>query len=287
MKITLLRSLLLVGAFLCFGWAQAQEVSGTVSDANGPLPGASVVVKGTTTGTQTDFDGNYTLDGVDANAVLVFSYIGYSTQEVPVNGRSTINVVLEEDAQALDEVVIIGYGQTTVKDATGAIAAVTSEEFNGGVINSPEQLIQGKTAGVNVQQVSGEPGAGIQINIRGANSVRANNNPLFVVDGVPLFGQNTDAVGDTGDGASEQGNPLNFLNPNDIESMSILKDASATAIYGSRGANGVVIITTKSGKGNWNGLPASASPRRCVSLTCWTANSSSMPLNFTGEHEVM
>ncbi|MFZ9029676.1 MAG: SusC/RagA family TonB-linked outer membrane protein [Robiginitalea sp.] len=253
MKITLLRSLLLVGAFLCFGWAQAQEVSGTVSDANGPLPGASVVVKGTTNGTQTDFDGNYTLDGVDANAVLVFSYIGYATQEVPVNGRSTINVTLEEDAQALDEVVIIGYGQTTVKDATGAIAAVTSEEFNGGVINSPEQLIQGKTAGVNVQQVSGEPGAGIQVNIRGANSVRASNNPLFVVDGVPLFGQNTDAVGDTGAGASEQGNPLNFLNPNDIESMSILKDASATAIYGSRGANGVVIITTKSGKGATGG----------------------------------
>jgi len=247
MKITLLRSLLLVGAFLCFGWAQAQEVSGTVSDASGPLPGASVVVKGTTNGTQTDFDGNYTLDGVDSNAVLVFSYIGYSTQEVPVNGRSTINVVLEEDAQALDEVVIIGYGQTTVKDATGAVAAVTSDEFNGGVINSPEQLIQGKTAGVNVQQVSGEPGAGIQINIRGANSVRANNNPLFVVDGVPLFGQNTDASGDTGDGATEVGNPLNFLNPNDIESMSILKDASATSIYGSRGANGVVIITTKKG----------------------------------------
>jgi iron complex outermembrane receptor protein len=161
--------------------------------------------------------------------------------------------VLEEDAQALDEVVIIGYGQTTVKDATGAIAAVTSEEFNRGVINSPEQLIQGKTAGVNVQQVSGEPGAGININIRGANSVRANNNPLFVVDGVPLFGENTDASGDSGDGATEVGNPLNFLNPSDIESMSILKDASATAIYGSRGANGVVIITTKSGKGSTGG----------------------------------
>ncbi|MCO5724607.1 SusC/RagA family TonB-linked outer membrane protein [Robiginitalea marina] len=253
MKITLLRSLLLVGAFLCFGWAQAQEVSGNVSDANGPLPGASVVVKGTTTGTQTDFDGNYTLDGVDANAVLVFSYIGYSTQEVPVNGRSTINVTLQEDAQALDEVVIIGYGQTTVKDATGSVASVTSDEFNGGVISSPEQLIQGKTAGVNIQQTSGEPGAGINVNIRGANSVRASNNPLFVVDGVPLFGQNTDASGDTGQGGSEVGNPLNFLNPNDIESISILKDASATAIYGSRGANGVVIITTKSGRGATGG----------------------------------
>ncbi|MGB5652326.1 MAG: carboxypeptidase-like regulatory domain-containing protein, partial [Robiginitalea sp.] len=253
MKITLLRSLLLVGAFLCFGWAQAQEVSGNVSDAAGPLPGASVVVKGTTNGTQTDFDGNYTLDGVDGNAVLVFSYIGYSTQEVAVSGRSSISVVLQEDAQALDEVVIIGYGSTTVKDATGSVAAVTSDEFNGGVISSPEQLIQGKAAGVNIQQVSGEPGAGINVNIRGANSVRASNNPLFVVDGVPLFGQNTDATGDSGDGQTEVGNPLNFLNPNDIESMSILKDASATAIYGSRGANGVIIITTKSGKGSEGG----------------------------------
>ncbi|MDC6352851.1 MULTISPECIES: SusC/RagA family TonB-linked outer membrane protein [Robiginitalea] len=248
MKITLLKSLMLVGAFLCFGAAQAQEVSGTVSDAAGPLPGASVVVQGTTTGTQTDFDGNYTLDGVPGDAVLVFSYIGYATQEVPVNGRSTINVTMEEDAQALDEVVIIGYGQTTVKDATGSVTAVSSEDFNSGVIASPEQLIQGKTAGVNISQTSGEPGAGIQVNIRGANSVRANNNPLFVVDGVPLFGQNTDASGDTGNGGSDVGNPLNFLNPNDIESISILKDASATAIYGSRGANGVVIITTKSGR---------------------------------------
>ncbi len=254
MKITLLKSLLLVGAFLCFGLAQAQEVSGTVSDANGPLPGASVVVKGTTTGTQTDFDGNFTLEVPSSDAVLVISYIGYSTQEVAVNGRSTIDVVLQEDATALEEVVIIGYGQTTVKDATGAVTAVTSEDFNGGVITSPEQLIQGKTAGVNIQQVSGEPGAGVQVNIRGSNSVRANNNPLFVVDGVPLFGQNTDASGDTGNGASEVGNPLNFLNPSDIESISILKDASATAIYGSRGANGVVIITTKSGKAAAGGL---------------------------------
>ena len=272
MKITLLKSLLLVGAFLCFGAVQAQEVSGTVSDATGPLPGASVVVQGTTTGTQTDFDGNYTLDGVPGDAVLVFSYIGYATQEVPVNGRSTINVTLEEDAQALDEVVIIGYGQTTVKDATGSVTAVTSEDFNAGVIASPEQLIQGKTAGVNISQTSGEPGAGIQVNIRGSNSVRGNNNPLFVVDGVPLFGQNTDATGDTGQGGSEAGNPLNFLNPNDIESISILKDASATAIYGSRGANGVVIITTKSGRAasggkfEWNSNLSISTPVRQFDL---------------------
>ena len=254
MKITLLKSFLLVGAIFCFGLVEAQEVSGTVSDANGPLPGASVVLQGTTTGTQTDFDGNYTLSNVDPNGTLVFSYIGYSTQEVAVNGQTTINVVLQEDAQALDEVVIIGYGTTTVEDATGAVAAVTAEDFNTGVIASPEQLIAGKTAGVNIQQASGEPGAGIRLNIRGSNSVRANNNPLFVVDGIPLSGEDTAPGADTGDGATSPRNPLNFINPTDIESISILKDASATAIYGSRGANGVVIITTKSGKAASGGV---------------------------------
>ena len=254
MKITLLRSLFMVGAFLCFGLTQAQEVTGTVSDANGPLPGASVVVKGTTTGTQTDFDGNYTIEA-GSDATLVFSYVGFSTQEIAVNGQSTINVTMLEDAEALEEVVVIGYGTTTVKDATGSVTAVSAEDFNGGVIASPEQLIQGKTAGVTIQQTSGEPGAGISINIRGSNSVRANNNPLFVVDGVPLSGENTSPQGNAGNGGgTAQRNPLNFLNPADIESISVLKDASATAIYGSRGANGVVIITTKSGKGSQGGV---------------------------------
>lgn len=254
MKINLLKSLMLVGAFLCFGYAQAQEVTGNVSDASGPLPGASVVVKGTTSGAQTDFDGNYTLDNVDNDATLVFSYIGYSAQEVAVNGQSTINVTLVEDAEALEEVIVIGYGTTTIKDATGSVSSVSAKDFNGGVIASPEQLIQGKTAGVNIQQTSGEPGAGISINIRGNKSVRANNNPLFVVDGVPLSGESTSPEGNSGLGASAVRNPLNFLNPSDIESISILKDASATAIYGSRGANGVVIITTKTGKAGQDGL---------------------------------
>ncbi|WP_420603932.1 SusC/RagA family TonB-linked outer membrane protein [Flagellimonas sp.] len=254
MKITLLKSFLLLGAFLCFGIAKAQTVSGTVSDANGPLPGASVLVKGTTNGTQTDFDGNYTLNNVDNGSVIVFSYIGFSTQEITFNGQPSINVTLQEDAQALDEVVIIGYGTTTIKDATGSVAAVTSEDFNGGVIASPEQLIQGKTAGVQITQASGAPGDGVAIRIRGTNSVRSNNNPLFVVDGVPLSGASTSpSTGDTGLGTSTSSNPLNFLNPSDIESISVLKDASATAIYGSRGANGVVIITTKDGRGTTGG----------------------------------
>ncbi len=253
MKITLTKSFLFVAAFLCFGLMQAQEVSGSVSDANGPLPGASIVEKGTTNGTQTDFDGNFTIS-VGENATLVISYVGFKTSEIVVNGRTSISVTLEEDAQALEEVVIIGYGTTTVKDATGSVAAVTADDFNGGVISSPEQLIQGKTAGVQITQTSGEPGAGVEFRIRGTNSVRSNNNPLFVVDGIPLAGDDTSAQGqDVGFGTSAAKNPLNFLNPSDIQSISVLKDASATAIYGSRGANGVVIITTKSGKGGASG----------------------------------
>ncbi|NJB71824.1 iron complex outermembrane receptor protein [Saonia flava] len=255
MKITLLKSYLLIGAFLCFGLAKAQDVSGSVSDANGPLPGASVLVKGTTNGTQTDFDGNYTISNVDSDATLVFSYIGFKTTEIAVNGQSTINVTLDEDAEALEEVIIIGYGTTTVKDATGSVSAVTAEDFNGGVISSPEQLIQGKTAGVQIAQSSGEPGAGVNIRIRGSNSIRSNNNPLFVVDGIPISGESTTpSGGDVINGSNASRNPLSFINPSDIESISILKDASATAIYGSRGANGVVIVTTKSGKTGQGGV---------------------------------
>lgn len=252
MKNKLLTKLLLLPVILLMGsTAFAQmTVSGTVTDANGPVPGVNVVVQGTSTGAQTDFDGNYSISDVANDATLIFSYIGYATQEVAVNGQSTVDVTLAEDAQALAEVVVIGYGTTTVQDATGSVTAVTAEDFNQGVITSPEQLIQGKTAGVQISQSNGEPGAGIDIRIRGAASVRSNNNPLFVVDGIPLSGGNTSAeTANTGIGSNSAKNPLAFINPNDIESISILKDASAAAIYGSRGANGVVFITTKSGKG--------------------------------------
>lgn len=251
MKIHLFKNLTLIFAIFAYGTVQAQTtVSGTVSDALGPLPGANILVKGTTNGTQSDFDGNFTLEDVSEDAVLVFSYVGFKTREIAVDGRSAINVVMEEDAHALDEVVIIGYGETTRRDATGSVVSVKAEDFNKGVIASPEELIQGKSAGVQITSSSGEPGAGINIRIRGTSSVRSNNNPLFVVDGIPLAGDETSSGGaDIGRGTSSSKNPLNFINPSDIASIDVLKDASATAIYGSRGANGVVIITTKSGRG--------------------------------------
>ena len=249
MKFKLLKQLLFLSIMLSSSILLAQTVSGTVTDANGPLPGVNVIVKGTTQGVTTDFDGNYTIENVPSDAVLVFSFVGYATQEVPVNGQSTINVTLQEDAQALDEVVIVGYGQTTVRDATGAIESVKAEELNKGVTTSPNELIQGRVSGVQVVQASGEPGAGSAIRIRGVGSPRAGNDPLIVVDGVPLNNAVQGAGGaDFGFGTSTSRNPLAFINSNDIESMTVLKDASATAIYGSRAANGVILITTKKGK---------------------------------------
>lgn len=232
------------------GYAQ-QTVTGrvTAADDGSGIPGVNILEKGTSNGSVTDADGNFRIS-VGSNATLVFSFVGYSTQEVAVGGQRTLNVSLQSDVTSLSEVVVIGYGEVRVKDATGAVASVSSKDFNGGIIASPEQLIQGKTAGVQITQSTGAPGAGIQIRIRGTNSIRSNNNPLFVVDGVPLSGGTQPSSADVGYGTIADTNPLNFLNPSDIESMSILKDASATAIYGSRGANGVVIITTKSGRGN-------------------------------------
>ncbi len=232
------------------GFAQERSVSGKVtsSDDGSGIPGVNILEKGTTNGTVSDADGNFTIS-VGASSTLVFSFIGFATQEVTVGSQSSLNVSLKSDVTALSEVVVIGYGTVKVNDATGAVAAVRSEDFNGGIISSPEQLIQGKTAGVQITSTSGAPGAGVNLRIRGTSSIRSNNNPLFVVDGVPLAGGGNPGPADVGFGSNQDTNPLNFLNPNDIESMNILKDASATAIYGSRGANGVVLITTKTGKG--------------------------------------
>lgn len=223
-----------------FAVAQQQKsITGKVTDARGQtLPGVSVLAKGTTAGTVTDADGNFQLS-VPLNAeTLVFSFVGMKAQEVSLEGKTSLAIVLEEDAIGLEEVVAIGYGNQQKKDITGAVSSVKSGEFNKGIINSPEQLLQGKVSGVNVTSSSGAPGSGQRIIIRGQGSIRQGTGPLFVIDGFP--------VGLAGTGSADS--PLNFINPEDIESMDVLKDASATAIYGSRGANGVILITTKKGK---------------------------------------
>lgn len=230
--------------------AQDVNVSGKVTDAKtGGIPGVTITVKGTTKGTNTDVEGNYQIS-VPGNTTLTFSAIGYETKDVPVGNKSVVDVVLSEDVKALEEVIVVGYGTVKKKDATGAVSALGSKDFQKGIVTSPEQLMQGRVAGVQITQSSGEPGGGINVRIRGTSSVLGGNNPLFVIDGVPLSGDNTSSGGDNqGVGRQPAKNPLNFLNPDDIASMDILKDASATAIYGSRGANGVVLITTKRGRG--------------------------------------
>ena len=229
----LVMTLLSVQAF-----AQNGSVSGTVKETSGTgLPGVNIVIKGSTQGTQSDADGNFRLANVPANATLIFSFIGKTTQEVAVGGQSVLNVLLADDAKSLQEVVVIGYGTQRKQDLTGSIATVSSRDFQQGQITNPEQLVAGKIAGVQITPGSGAPGSGSQIRIRGGSSLNANNDPLIVVDGVPL--DNT--------GVSGASNALSFINPNDIETFTVLKDASATAIYGSRASNGVILITTKKG----------------------------------------
>ncbi|MXV53193.1 SusC/RagA family TonB-linked outer membrane protein [Pedobacter sp. HMF7647] len=237
-------------AFAMSVQAQNRVVEGKVTDRkdNSPLIGVSVIVKGATTGTRTDANGAYRLSVPTSAQALIFTYLGYERQEVAINSRTTINASLSSSSTSLNEVVVVGYGTQRVRDATGAVASIGTKDFNKGVIASPEQLLQGRVPGVQVTPASGEPGAGININIRGATSIRSNNNPLFVIDGVPLDASGPTTGGmDAGAGMSSARNPLSFLNPADIENISVLKDASAAAIYGSRGANGVVLITTKKG----------------------------------------
>lgn len=214
-------------------------VTGTVTDAqtNETLPGVNISIKGTTMGTSTDAEGTYSLHVPSQQDTLVFSYVGYTRQQIPINGRSTINVALEPDIQNLQDLVVIGYGTQEKEDNTGSVTSISADEFNEGAITSPQELFQGKAAGVTVTSNDGAPGSGATIRIRGGSSLSASNDPLYVVDGVPL----------DGGGIAGMRNPLNTINPSDIESISILKDASATAIYGSRASNGVILITTKRG----------------------------------------
>ena len=209
---------------------QGKKVTGVVVDGTGePVIGANVVVKGTTNGTITDFDGNYTIEGVPADGVLVISYIGYLSQEIPVGNQSAINVTLKEDTQTLDEVVVVGYGTMRKSDVTGSISTAKGEEMLKAQNFSALDNLRGKAAGVNIFSNSSQPGAyGSRVVIRGQATINASSDPLYVVDGVVMEN-------------------FYLMNPNDIESMEVLKDASATAIYGARGANGVIMVTTKRG----------------------------------------
>ncbi|MEN3324414.1 TonB-dependent receptor [Mariniflexile soesokkakense] len=227
MKKKLIYKIFLLGTLLFGGALCAQTVTGTVSDTNGVLPGVNVVVKGSTSGTATDFDGKYTIENVKSNAVLVFSYLGYITKEIPVNGLRVVDAVLAEDSQSLDEIVLVGYSTMKKSTLTGALSVVDVEDLNKAKTSNVAQALQGKVAGVRVASSSGAPGGNIEVTIRGVGTI-GNNNPLYVVDGVPSL-------------------DISFLNQSDIKSMSVLKDAAAASIYGARASAGVVLITTKSG----------------------------------------
>ena len=228
---------LLCGLFLSVGaFAQQITVNGHVKDATGePIIGATVRIVGQSGGVVSDFDGNFTIEAASGSTLSV-SYIGYQTQEVAA--APNVVVTLEEDAEnSLNEVVVIGYGVAKKSDLTGAVSALKPDAKNKGLVVNPQDMLAGKVAGVNITSNDGAPGSGAMIRIRGGSSLNASNDPLIVIDGLAM----------DNDGVKGLSNPLSMINPQDIESFNVLKDASATAIYGSRGSNGVIIITTKKG----------------------------------------
>jgi TonB-linked SusC/RagA family outer membrane protein len=241
-----MRKILLLGLTLflvnAMAFAQGRVVTGTVTSLEDGMgvPGATVLVKGTTIGTATDIDGKYSINVPAGSNVLVFTFVGLTSQEVNIGNRSTINVALESDVTALSEVIVTGYGTQPKREVTGAVSSVKGDAIQNLPLQSFDRALQGRASGVQVRSSNGLPGGAVNIRIRGVGSVNAGNEPLFIVDGVQLNNQSNAAF--------TQSNPLAFLNPNDIESMEILKDAASAAIYGSQAANGVVIITTKKGK---------------------------------------
>ncbi|NJK98385.1 MAG: TonB-dependent receptor, partial [Bacteroidales bacterium] len=231
---------------------QQPRITGVVTDASTgePLPGVNVIVEGTTIGVVTDIDGRYSIDVPSTDKTLVFSYIGYTSERIAIEGKNQIDIMLVADIQALEEVVVVGYGVQRRADVTGAAARLTEANMNKAVATSPVEMMQGRISGVNISQNNGEPGGGMSVRIRGSHSIRSGQEPLYVVDGVPLDNADLTPAGGSASGISGSANknPISFLNPDDIESIDVLKDASSTAIYGARGANGVVLITTKKGK---------------------------------------
>jgi iron complex outermembrane receptor protein len=251
------------GIFLFFSlsiFAQSKTVTGTVTDKDGAgVAGASVVVKGSNLGTNTNANGAFTISVPASAKTLVISFVGLAPQEVAI-GDAPLSVVMKDaTSNDLNEVVVVGYGSVRKRDLTGSVASVTSKEFNTGQINSPEQLLQGKVPGLQITNSSGQPGGLTIVRIRGNNSIRAGNNPLYVVDGIPLDGRTARPNFSATVGTSPPADPLTFINPNEIAQVDILKDASASAIYGSRGANGVVLITTKKGMTGPTKIDANAS----------------------------
>jgi TonB-dependent starch-binding outer membrane protein SusC len=231
--------LLLLAGTITSAWAQDRTVTGKVTafSDNAPIPGVNIKVVGTNTGTVTDISGNYKI-AVENGSKISFSFVGYTTEEVEVKNQTIINISLAEDIATLSEIVVVGYGTQKKSDLTGSVTSVSAKDFNAGQVTTPDQLINGKVSGVQITSGGGAPGAGSQIRIRGGSSLNASNDPLFVIDGVPV--DNSSIAGSP--------NPLSMINPNDIETFTVLKDASATAIYGSRASNGVIIITTKKGQ---------------------------------------
>ncbi|WP_020532643.1 SusC/RagA family TonB-linked outer membrane protein [Flexithrix dorotheae] len=255
------RNLLLIISLLLyqFSYAQDIQISGTVTSAEDqePLPGVSILLKGTNTGTTTDFDGNFRLS-VPPDGTLQVSFIGFETHEEAVNNRSIINIALTPDIEQLEEVVVVGYGTKKKTDVLGSVATVKSEDLLKIPAPSFDQSLQGMATGVQVSTSSGVPGAPVTVKIRGISSINSGTNPLWIVDGMPIYSgggvSNNPGGGlEKSDGTTGQ-NPMSMINPNDIESIEVLKDAAATAIYGSRGSNGVIIITTKTGKAGQSSL---------------------------------
>jgi len=235
------RLLLILIATICATsvMAQTRTITGKVHDTNGePIVGANIIVAGTSNGTITNFDGNYTLQLPEGANKIVVRFIGYTSQEITIGASNTYDVELKDESTELGDVVVVGYGTTKKGDLTGSVANVTADDFNKGLVSSPEQLINGKVAGVQIMSNSGSPSAGSSIKIRGGASLSASNDPLIVLDGVPL---------ENGGISGNSSNFMALINPSDIESMTVLKDASSTAIYGSRASNGVILITTKKG----------------------------------------
>lgn len=227
-------------------YSQDITVTGTVTSSvdNLPLPGANIILRNGSTGVVTDFDGQYGIS-VPTGSVLVYSYQGFKTIEVAIRSQNIVDVALEEDVANLDEVVLIGYGSSTKKDLTGSISSIKSDDLGSVKVTTPDEFVQGRVPGLVMTQTSGQPGAASSVRIRGSSSILASNEPLYVIDGFPVDNNSNNLSSGFADGPSM--NALSIISPSDIESIDVLKDASATAIYGSRGANGVIIITTKRG----------------------------------------